>query len=291
MNFMDASFLRDVGPRQFPRQVERLLMHLGFTDLATIDGSGDGGADVLGWHGGRSWVLQCKWKLNGPVGAEAVDEVQRARELYGADEAAVVTTSAPGPKAIRRADELAAITRPIKFWTGEVLRRAYDRAPTHLAPVTLRPYQHEAVAAINADLANRRRAMLILATGMGKTVVGGSVIAEHLRHATSANVLVVAHTRDLVAQLERALWTHLSKHARTRLLTGDDRPDDLGGLLAPRSPQRSLSSGSATNLTLSWSTRRTTSVRTASSPNSSTGSRQHGSLASPPPPGAATVTT
>ncbi|MEV0425521.1 DEAD/DEAH box helicase family protein [Micromonospora sp. NPDC050495] len=230
MNFMDASFLRDVGPRQFPRQVERLLMHLGFTDLATIDGSGDGGADVLGWHGGRGWVLQCKWKLNGLIGAEAVDEVQRARELYGADEAAVVTTSAPGPKAIRRADELAAITRPVKFWTGEVLRRAYDRAPSHLAPVTLRPYQRDAAAAINADLADRRRAMLILATGMGKTVVGGSVIAEHLRHAPSANVLVVAHTRDLVAQLERALWTHLPKHARTRLLTGDDRPDDLAGV-------------------------------------------------------------
>lgn len=205
-------------------------MHLGFTDLATIDGSGDGGADVLGWHGGRGWVLQCKWKLNGPIGAEAVDEVQRARELYGADEAAVVTTSAPGPKAIRRADELAAITRPIKFWTGEVLRRAYDRAPSHLAPVTLRPYQSAAVAAINADLADRRRAMLILATGMGKTIVGGSIIAEHLRHAPSANILVVAHTRDLVAQLERALWTHLPKHARTRLLTGDDRPDDLAGV-------------------------------------------------------------
>jgi superfamily II DNA or RNA helicase len=230
VTFMDASFLRDVGPRQFPRQIERLLTHLGFTDLATIDGSGDGGADVLGWHGGRGWVLQCKWKLNGPIGPEAVDEVQRAREFYRADEAAVVTTSVPGPKAVRRAEELAAITRPIRFWTGDVLRRAYERAPAELDPVELRPYQRDAVAAIDADLDDRGRAMLILATGMGKTVVGGSVIGEYLRRAPSGNILVVAHTRDLVAQLERALWRHLPKRVRTRLLTGDDRPDDLGGV-------------------------------------------------------------
>ncbi|MEU4215096.1 DEAD/DEAH box helicase family protein [Actinoplanes sp. NPDC026623] len=230
MTFMDPTFLRDLGPRQFPRQVERLLTHLGFTDLATIDGAGDGGADVIGWHGGLCWVLQCKWKLNGPIGPEAVDEVQRARELYGADEAAVVTTSVPGPKATQRAQELAAITRPIKFWTGDILRRAYERAPTSLEPMRLRPYQREAMDAIEADLAQRNRAMLILATGLGKTVVGGRVIADHLRHTPGANVLVVAHTRDLVAQLERALWQFLPKHIRTRLLTGDDRPDDLTGV-------------------------------------------------------------
>ncbi|MBF9131389.1 DEAD/DEAH box helicase family protein [Plantactinospora sp. S1510] len=230
MTFMDPTFLRDLGPRQFPRQVERLLTHLGFTDLATIDGAGDGGADVIGWHSGICWVLQCKWKLNGLIGPDAVDEVQRARELYHADEAAVVTNSAPGPTAIRRAQELAAIARPIKFWTGDILRRAYDRAPVTLEPVQLRPYQSEALTAIEASLAHHGRAMLILATGLGKTVVGGSVIAGHLRDAPGADVLVVAHTRDLVAQLERALWRFLPKHVRTRLLTGDDRPDDLGGV-------------------------------------------------------------
>ena len=40
-------------------------------------------------------------------------------------------------------------------------------------------------------------------------------------------MLVVAHTKDLVEQLERALWCHLPKETRTQVLTGDVKPDDL----------------------------------------------------------------
>lgn len=230
MTFMDATFLRDIGPRQFPRQVERLLWHLGFTDVATIDGSGDGGGDVIGRYRGVDWVLQCKWKLRGPVGVEAVDEVARAREVYRTTEAAVATTSHPAPAALKRAEELAALAPPIRFWTGDVLRRAYDRATERFGTIKLRGYQADAVTALQADLADKGRALLILATGLGKTVIGGAILDGHLRHHPTDRILLVAHTKDLVAQLERALWPHLPKHATTRLLTGDERPDDLSGV-------------------------------------------------------------
>lgn len=44
MQFLDAASLLDSGPLQFPRRIERLLWHLGFSDVSNIDGSGDEGA-------------------------------------------------------------------------------------------------------------------------------------------------------------------------------------------------------------------------------------------------------
>jgi superfamily II DNA or RNA helicase len=164
------------------------------------------------------------------VGTEAVDEVARARDHYRTQEAAVATTSYPSPAALKRAAELATLGPPIRFWTGDVLRRAYDRAAERFGSIKLRGYQTDAASAVRADLDSKRRALLILATGLGKTVVGGAIIDGHLRRDPADRVLLVAHTKDLVAQLERALWPHLPKNVTTRLLTGDERPDDLSGV-------------------------------------------------------------
>ena len=71
---------------------------------------------------------------------------------------------------------------------------------------------------------------LVLATGLGKTVVGGEVIAHHLSLDPKADILVAAHTKDLVAQLERAIWRHLPKTVKTQVLTGDEKPKDLRGV-------------------------------------------------------------
>ncbi len=65
---------------------------------------------------------------------------------------------------------------------------------------------------------------------MGKTVVGGEVIRRFLAEHPDQDVLVVAHTKELVGQLERALWRHLPKRIKTQVLTGDDKPTDLSGL-------------------------------------------------------------
>jgi superfamily II DNA or RNA helicase len=94
----------------------------------------------------------------------------------------------------------------------------------------LRDYQDAAVSALWSDLQHRRRALLILATGLGKTVIGGEIIGRYLRENPDRDVLVVAHTKDLVNQLERALWRHLPKRVKTQVLTSDDRAADLGGL-------------------------------------------------------------
>ncbi len=228
-SFVSPAVLIAGGPRRFPRQVERLLGQLGFTDIANIDGSGDEGGDILARLNAQDWVFQCKWRGKGPLARAGVDEVNGAADFYRSDRAAVVTNVKPGPDAIRRARQLARIGRGIDFWTGGDLQELYEAADYRRA-VRLRDYQTEAVARMLADLNARARALLILATGLGKTVIGGEVIAHHLAKNPSLDVLVVAHTKELVSQLERALWHHLPKSVKTQVLTGDEKPRDLRGV-------------------------------------------------------------
>lgn len=231
---MTASFLAPQrllvgGPQRFTRQVERLMGHLGFRDVVNIDGPGDHGGDLLGTLHDQLWVIQTKWKNKGAVDRSAVDEVSRAFEHYGARRAAVVTNTKPSADAEQRAVELLRLGRRVDFWNGSDLQSLFTAAPEH-APLMLRDYQDAAVSALWADLQSRRRALLILATGLGKTVVGGEIVGRHLRENPDSDVLVVAHTKELVNQLERALWRHLPKRVPTQVLTGDDRPTDLAGI-------------------------------------------------------------
>lgn len=228
--FLDPAFILGLGPGQFPRQIERLLWHIGFSDVANIDGPGDSGGDLLGRHNRLDWVLQCKWKRHGAVGAAAVEEVAGARDVYRADRAAVVTNTRVSYDASRRAEQLMLVAPRIQLWHGLILQRAFDEASDRFGHVRLRQYQEDATNRLVADLNRTGRALLIMATGLGKTVVSGEVIDDHLTRFPGDQILVVAHTKDLVDQLERALWRHLSKTIKTRMLTGDERPDDLDGV-------------------------------------------------------------
>ncbi len=219
------------GPRRFNLAVERLLLHLGFDDIRLIDGAGDGGGDILAHRGDESFVFQSKWTTGAQIGREAVDEVERARTRYAMIRAVVVTNALPDATAQRRAETLASIGARVEFWTGAHLRRLSEaipeRCPREFVP---RRYQEEAILALERDLDRRNRALLVLATGLGKTVIGGEVVRKHLLKHPHDRVLVVAAMKDLVAQLEIALWRHLPKTVSTQVLTGDQKPTSLDGV-------------------------------------------------------------
>jgi superfamily II DNA or RNA helicase len=228
-SYVAPALLTEGGPYRFTRQVERLLGQLGFSDVVNIDGSGDRGGDLLATRQGQLWAFQAKWKKGQAVGADAVDEVAWAQDHYGTDRAVVVTNTRLSPDALRRIDELGRIGKDIRAWDGGLLQELCASAPEHPALV-LRDYQDDAVSELWSDLRGKQRALLILATGLGKTVVGGEIIGRFLRANPERDVLVVAHTKDLVNQLERALWRHLPKGVKTQVLTGDDKPRDLHGV-------------------------------------------------------------
>lgn len=230
--FLTAAELRDGGPGGLTKALSRTLWHLGFQDVRVIDGSHDHGADLLAARGRERWVFQCKWKEHGPAGNTGIDDLERARVHYRADKAVLVTNTNITSSAERRRRDLAGIGVDIALWHGATLKAIGERMPEHVpASYSLRPYQESAVAAIERDLDSVGTALLILATGLGKTVVGGEVIKGFLVRKPGARVLVVAHMRDLVGQLEKALWRHLPKSVPTRLLTGESRPRTLDGVV------------------------------------------------------------
>lgn len=229
-HFLDPAVLLAGGPKRLTVATERLLWHLGFADVRVIDGANDKGADILATRGSELWVIQDKWKARAGVPASAFDEVDNARQHYGADRAAVVTNSFIAPVARRRAAALSQIGAAIEQWDGNTLARAYDAMSERFATIVPRPYQEAAIQAIEASLASRGRALLILATGLGKTVVGGEVIRRRLDAQPDATVLVVAHLKELVQQLERAMWRHFDKRINTQVLTGEFKPASLPGV-------------------------------------------------------------
>lgn len=228
--FTDGEFLRESGPAGFPRQVERLLLQHGFTDTVNLDGPGDGGADLVARFRDNFWVFQCKWKKGGTVGPEAVDEVFHAMQEYKMSRGVVVTNQHFGVLARRRAKDLADAGIGVSLWTGEDLRRIQAHCRQWRTPLSLHEYQQRAVSAAIEALESDGRALLYLATGLGKTVVAGRVVSHFLNDNPDAKVLVVAHTTPLVDQLEKAMWRDVPKNVRTRLVNGNSKPDDLSGV-------------------------------------------------------------
>jgi superfamily II DNA or RNA helicase len=229
--FLSPQALLDGGPRGLSHATERAMWHLGFTDVRLIDGPGDEGADLLAVRDREQWVVQCKFSSRGAIDRAGVDDAERARSRYGADHAVVVTNTSLNATAEARRKSLAGVGIKIDAWTGPTLSAIYAQMPARVpATYSLRSYQAAAASKIELDLTSGGRALLVLATGLGKTVVGGEVIRRHLEAVPGAQVLVVAHIKELVEQLEKALWRHIAKDVPTQVLTGDTRPRSFHGV-------------------------------------------------------------
>lgn len=211
--------------------MERLLVLCGFTDVANVDGAGDHGADILARRDGIDWVFQAKWKKSTTVDEAAVDEVHAAMNHHHIHRGVVVTNRTFSHKARSRAQSLASFGVKLTLWEGSDLQRLYARAPETLASFALHDYQARAVSAAWEGLDGPdRRALVFLATGLGKTVVAGRVLARFLRTHPEAKVLVTAHMIDLVDQLERAMWRDIPKSVPTRMVDSRSKPDSLPGV-------------------------------------------------------------
>lgn len=229
--FLSPQALLEGGPRGLSHATERALWHLGFTDVRLIDGPGDEGADILAVRDREQWILQCKFSSKGAIDRTGVDDAERARSRYGADHAVVVTNTSLNATAEARRKALGSIGIKIDAWTGPTLTAIYEQMPPRVpSNYKLRDYQQAAANNVAADLKDKNRALLVLATGLGKTVVGGEIIRRHLEDRPGARVLVVAHMKELVDQLEKALWRHLDKSVPTQVLNGDTKPSAFEGL-------------------------------------------------------------
>jgi superfamily II DNA or RNA helicase len=216
----------------FERMVSRLLVTEGLEYVAVIGRSGDGGADVLALKGGQRWLFQVK-RWTSPVGSEVVDRTVAAARMYHADVPVIVSKSGFTADMVEQRSRLAAEGINIQLWDRDALVRRAARMPE--TPLVLRDpdrfrsrgYQEDAVQKVVNAWANdgSGSALVVLATGLGKTFVA----AESLRRVFASNpglrVLVLAHTNDIVYQLERAFWPFLAPAQPTAVVNGVERPD------------------------------------------------------------------
>lgn len=112
---------------QFEQRIALTLEALGAEIVQAGGGRRDGGADVVAhWTGGARLVVQCK-RYAGQVGWDAVKEASAARQLFGANRAAVATNSYLNEYARSRAQAL-----EVEVWDRAYLIELFERAAAGL---------------------------------------------------------------------------------------------------------------------------------------------------------------
>ncbi len=230
-HFLSKQSLLEGGPKGLLRSTQRLLLHIGFNDVRIIDGANDHGADILAAKDGIKWVIQCKWTSGKLIDETGVNDCERSKTFYGAEKALLVTNATLSPTALKRRQNLEALGLKMLVWDGPQLEAIWELRMTD-KPVnrsSLRDYQVQARDSIVESLEDSGKALLVLATALGKTVIASGVI-EHYLALGKSNVLVLAHLTELVEQLEKSIWSVLPKSVNTQVLYANSKPQSLEGL-------------------------------------------------------------
>jgi superfamily II DNA or RNA helicase len=215
------------------RALARLIEHAGFGDVRIVGGAGDNGADVVGTFNGARWVVQAKYRSSGGADSEGARDAVRALPAYGANVAVAATNTYFTEDAYSYWKSTKQNALDVRLWNGSYLLNYFSGLPENSsARRELRSYQAEAVECIESRRGSgARTGLVVMATGLGKSVVANELIARELERNPLQEVLVLAHTRDLVRQLERDSWAQLSKHHATHLWTDGEEPAFSGGVV------------------------------------------------------------
>jgi superfamily II DNA or RNA helicase len=228
----DERLLR--GPWQsFERDVARLLLHNNFKDVRVVGQSGDNGADILATNEAGLWVIQCKHTTTSFPPKAALEEVVHAGEYYRADNLAVATSRPPGDSFLRKRAEYKKLGINIRCLAPKQLLILAERGANFSSNMKLlRDYQESAVEAFYNSLVDVGRGQIVLATGLGKTVVMASTVQALFENGqlASGRVLVLAHMRELVNQLHESFWGQISKSIPTHQLSEGEHPSFWDGI-------------------------------------------------------------
>lgn len=222
------------GPWQaFERDTARLFLVNGFGDVRIVGGTGDRGADILATKDGQLWITQCKHTTSSPAPVSSVDEVIEAGRFYGADKL-LIAISRPASDALSdRINKERRLGLSIEMADPSRLMTWMGNSPEYPpASRELRPYQRDAAEKLRNALIDTGHGQLVLATGLGKTIIMAEVVADLLREdlVRSRRILVLAHTRPLVDQLIQAFWFQLPSWISTHRLADQEKPSYWDGV-------------------------------------------------------------
>ena len=215
------------------RALARLVDHAGFSDVALVGGSGDLGADAVGVFKGKRWVLQAKYRGSGGVDSEGAREAIYAAREYDADVSVLAANTYFTQEAYKFQEQQKNLGFDLRLWNGKYLLDFFDK----LSDVSrrnreLRDYQSEAIDEVERSRGKgARHALVVMATGLGKSMIANQLMLNELRRNPYQEVLVLAHMTDLVRQLEQSSWSQLPKDISTHLWTDGEQPAYQGGVV------------------------------------------------------------
>ena len=223
--FIEKESVKSNSWQAFERLICRLVIAEGFSGARVVGQSNDHGADIIASRNGVRWLFQAKhWKK--PVGVEVIDETLKAAQIYKAKVPVIVALNGFDSKAIEHQKLLMQSGINIQLWDLNILvehaKRLNDGIPNQYP---MRDYQEKAVQGIMSSyLRNDGKALVVLATGLGKTFVAAETIHRMFKLQPQLKVLVLAHTNPLVYQLERSFWKFMTKYQKSVVWNGYEQP-------------------------------------------------------------------
>ena len=164
----------------FERATARLFQHAGWRGIEIVGGSGDRGADVVGEYSGKTYVFQCKFQKHGTIPKTSVEETIRAINAYQVDEGMTVTNQRFNQSAEDHCIFMRANGVGLSLLNGTQMMFYFESCPQiSMARREPRIYQTEAIDSIeNARGYGSKTALVIMATGLGKSIVAYEVITK-----------------------------------------------------------------------------------------------------------------
>ena len=213
----------------FERNLCRLLTYEGFENVRLVGQTNDHGADVTATKitpaGPKRWLFQAKhWRK--PVGEAVVQETINAAYEYKADVPVIVSSCGFEATVSKHQRILHSSGIPLQLWDSNTLISHTKRLPDrHTNSKEVRKYQEPAIQEIVSAYFGgfENRCLVVMATGLGKTFVAAESV-RRIRVNRKCQVLVCAHTNDLVYQLERAFWPFLKPSETTLIWNAYERP-------------------------------------------------------------------
>lgn len=223
--FLTNGIISTCGWQSFERLISRLLIHKGFKGVRVVGGSGDRGADILAIAtNGKRWLIQAKY-WDKPVPEVEVQRTIEAAREYHAQISVLVAKRGVDTKAREFQRRMLSEGKSITIWNPDDLIALSEKLP----PPVVRPpqgdYQETAIHSVFGMLMSGmpRAGMVIMATGLGKTFTA----AEAIRRADidrKRRILVLAHTNQLVYQLEKAFWPFIGPTEPTVVWNQNEKP-------------------------------------------------------------------
>ena len=237
-HFLLPSVMQGGDWRALEHAVSRLLLHCGWKNIQYVGESGDKGADVLAVRSNpsigcdESYLIQVKAvNASSYVGKSAIDQAVKGQAYYKAKIVVVATNGEFTRSAYKRKEELVKQGYDVRLWNGKFLVDLVSQWPEYSAEKREpRAYQEKIIESVIRTYKNgRRKALFIVATGLGKTVIASS-IADELYVQGMRRILVLCHATDLAFQLQKSFWTQVSKRVPTRLFMDGEPPVPMDGI-------------------------------------------------------------